>query len=170
MRRSTYGSSDHSSSAYPRPSNPVGLPPTMTGLPPRHSHGQTKLQAPLTTGRSPSSRQASTIPGRGLGFCFADYTQHRPTQHRPRPPTKGGVGAIFGLPLTALTADRGRTSNFERFDLAAAFTKCHSSDGANSSRQIDVVVVRTAGVEPAQPCGRGILSPLRLPVSPRPHR
>jgi hypothetical protein len=31
------------------------------------------------------------------------------------------------------------------------------------------VVVRTAGVEPAQPCGRGILSPLRLPVSPRPH-
>jgi hypothetical protein len=31
-----------------------------------------------------------------------------------------------------------------------------------------IVVVRTAGVEPAQPCGRGILSPLRLPVSPRP--
>ena len=30
-------------------------------------------------------------------------------------------------------------------------------------------LVRTAGVEPAQPCGRGILSPLRLPVSPRPH-
>src|ERR1700733_12041497 len=29
-------------------------------------------------------------------------------------------------------------------------------------------LVRTAGVEPAQPCGRGILSPLRLPVSPRP--
>jgi hypothetical protein len=29
-------------------------------------------------------------------------------------------------------------------------------------------VVRTAGVEPAQPYSRGILSPLRLPVSPRP--
>src|ERR1700744_1284685 len=29
-------------------------------------------------------------------------------------------------------------------------------------------LVRTAGVEPAQPYGRGILSPLRLPVSPRP--
>jgi hypothetical protein len=29
-------------------------------------------------------------------------------------------------------------------------------------------MVRTAGVEPAQPRGRGILSPLRLPVSPRP--
>ena len=30
-------------------------------------------------------------------------------------------------------------------------------------------MVRTAGVEPAQNCFRGILSPLRLPVSPRPH-
>ena len=31
-----------------------------------------------------------------------------------------------------------------------------------------ILLVRTAGVEPAQPRGRGILSPLRLPVSPRP--
>ena len=33
-----------------------------------------------------------------------------------------------------------------------------------------MTLVRTAGVEPAQPKGRRILSPLRLPVSPRPHR
>jgi hypothetical protein len=30
-------------------------------------------------------------------------------------------------------------------------------------------LVRTAGVEPAWACARGILSPLRLPVPPRPH-
>lgn len=29
-------------------------------------------------------------------------------------------------------------------------------------------MVGAAGLEPAQPCGRGILSALRLPVSPRP--
>ena len=30
-------------------------------------------------------------------------------------------------------------------------------------------LVRTAGLEPAQPFGRKILSLVRLPVSPRPH-
>ena len=30
-------------------------------------------------------------------------------------------------------------------------------------------MVRAAGLEPARPCGRGILSPLRIPISPRPH-
>ena len=29
-------------------------------------------------------------------------------------------------------------------------------------------VVRAAGLEPARPLGRGILSPLCLPISPRP--
>lgn len=43
----------------------------------------------------------------------------------------------------------------------------------HSQRETDfksgVAVVRTAGLEPANPYGRGVLSPLRLPVSPRPH-
>ena len=32
-----------------------------------------------------------------------------------------------------------------------------------------VQMVGAAGVEPASPCGQRILSPLRLPISPRPH-
>ena len=72
------------------------------------------------------------------------------------------------------------TSRVECYDLAA---RTNPEKGARNSvrnklrregsrqyaKQIEIIVVRTAGVEPAQPCGRGILSPLRLPVSPRPH-
>jgi integrase len=32
--------------------------------------------------------------------------------------------------------------------------------------ELSLILVPGAGLEPAQPCGRGILSPLRLPISP----
>ncbi len=32
-----------------------------------------------------------------------------------------------------------------------------------------MLMVLAAGLEPAQPCDRGILSPLRLPIPPREH-
>ena len=34
-------------------------------------------------------------------------------------------------------------------------------------KSLKVVLVLAAGLEPAQPCDRGILSPLRLPIPPR---
>ena len=58
----------------------------------------------------------------------------------------------------------GQCRSAERQRICVRTEECRTDgSGGTSSRN---VMVPEAGIEPARPCGRGILSPLRLPVPP----
>lgn len=77
------------------------------------------------------------------------------------PGVHGGGAQLHG------SRDRPEHGPYERAQLRYRLRYGCAADGPKTSARGHIHLVPTVGLEPTWPCGQRILSPLRMPISPR---
>lgn len=116
----------------------------------------TEVAVDVTTEAFSFRRRRSGLRGPSAATLPAGYQRRRAAphdeQHRLREPRTVRSWSTGGRSVTMMATPK----------------RCVATSVRGASSQVAVVLVRTAGLEPARRCRLGILSPVCLPVPPRP--